>query len=38
MEIDHGYGENCNTVVVRVTLVLFDARYVNCWGPRKASG
>ena len=24
MEVDHGYGQNCNTTIIRVTLVLCD--------------
>ena len=37
MKVDHSYGENRNTAVVRVTLVLLDARCVNHWGTRKVS-
>ena len=32
IEVDHDYGENRNNAVVRVTLVFFDTRHLNCWG------
>ena len=37
MEVDHDYGENHDTAVVSVTLVLHDAICVNSKGMNKAS-
>ena len=34
---EHGFGENCNTVLVRITPVFYDAGCVNYRGTIKTS-